>query len=487
MSNQQTPSDFVHVDVTNYDELFQKAGHPIAVDTYQRGFVWDEIKIKQLISDLEEYSKSEGGQTQYYMGAILLHLHDDKKKLFIIDGQQRLTALSLLYHHLHRELPSNFEMTYSPSSAKNITRAVEVFEQYANVLTKEIFEKIVFTKITVDSVDLAFTFFDTQNNRGVPLHGTDLLKAYHLRAIDGDAQGRLQRLCAGKWEAIQKSNEVMNFGEGFVPTLFSKFLWRSRAWRGNQARFESHDSLMDEFQIYSTPVKGAKDTLPLYRARNNRLGRSMTLKEAGYSEIQACPIVLGNDSADLPFAIRQPVHQGVGFFLYADKYAGLLHRMIHSDSSDPDILAFREHYKAVVEANSVFLKEAYLLAALMYLDQFGTNRLFEFSLWLNHGLGAIRIEKQSVYMQAAKNYFNYSERSFNLLDTIANAFSPEEVIRELSNDPKSKNVYLSDKVKTGERVRGVYKRAVLDYYGKDHSESLSGWSRWINDCVREKL
>lgn len=477
----------VHVKVASFLKLVSDSVSPLAIDTYQRGFVWDDGKVKQLIDDLKEYDKLSGEQPPYYMGTILLHRHEEKAKLFIIDGQQRVTALSLLYHSLTGKMPPNCEMTYSPASAKCIVKAAEVFKQYTEGVDPSIFERIHMTVITVDSVDLAFTFFDTQNNRGVPLHGTDLLKAYHLRAIDGDSRDQLQTLCASKWEQIQRGRSVIHSQEGFVASLFSKFLWRARTWKGTQVRFETHDGLMEEFQQRSRIINGGNENLPLYRARNNRLGGSLTLREAGHSEIQPCPITLGSESADLPFAIRQPVHKGVGFFLYADKYAGLLHRLMHEETNDADIVAYRDYYEKVVGANSLFLKEVYLLASLMYLDQFGSERLFEFSMWLDHGLGAIRIGKQSVYQQAAKNYFNYHEgRTFNLLDAIANAFVPDEVIRELKNDAKSHDVYQSEQVNSGERVRGRYKAAVLNYFQKDASESLAARGSWIESQLKIK-
>ena len=79
----------VHVAVKSFSELFKSSTLPIAVDTYQRGFVWGEDKILQLADDLAQYQQLEGEQPPYYMGTVLVHRQADKGKRFIIDGQQR--------------------------------------------------------------------------------------------------------------------------------------------------------------------------------------------------------------------------------------------------------------------------------------------------------------------------------------------------------------------------------------------------------------
>ena len=143
----------------------------------------------------------------YYMGAILLHRNKDRQKHFIIDGQQRLTALCVLHQQLTERLPAKCALTYSPKSARRIRAAAGIFRDHDNRPNADIFGQIAFTVICVERVDLAFTFFDTQNNRGVPLHATDLLKAYHLRAVDGATVERketLQTVCARRWEGIQQ-------------------------------------------------------------------------------------------------------------------------------------------------------------------------------------------------------------------------------------------------------------------------------------------
>ncbi len=471
----------VEVSVATFSKLFDDSAFPIALDTYQRGFVWNDDKIRQLSEDLAVYQRDADPKPPYYMGTILLHRNKEKQKHFIIDGQQRLTALCVLHQKLMGNLPANCALTYSPKSAIRIRAAARIFREPHDSPSADIFGQIVFTVIYVDRVDLAFTFFDTQNNRGVPLHATDLLKAYHLRAVDGDTvvhKEALQTFCARRWESIQRGSPVMSHDLEFDHSLFAKFLWRARYWTGTRVTFGDHDALMEEFQKQTWPVEGKPDTIPLYRSRYNRLGTALSLTKEGYSEIHTNRISLSPNAEDLPFAIRQPIHKGIGFFLYADKYASLLRGLV-SDATDSDeVMHFRDVYEKLVMANSLYLREVFLLASLMYVDQFGDERLWEFALWMDHALGAIRLEKQQVRYEAAQNFFK--QDTLNLLDVIASGYRPEQVIRHLRSHHTHNKIYAGENIeRTNTGVRGIYKSAVLAYYQRMELESLDGKHIWI--------
>lgn len=173
----------VQVSTKSFKQLLDASDWPLALDSYQRGFVWGPEKLTQLANDLTEFGSQQDKKLPYYMGAVLLHHDASQSRRFIIDGQQRLTALSLLYHRITGRLPAGQELSYSGQSARRIRHAMQALKQQES-LVLEVIEGLRLTVIEVDRADLAFTFFDTQNNRGVRLQATDLLKAYHLRAID---------------------------------------------------------------------------------------------------------------------------------------------------------------------------------------------------------------------------------------------------------------------------------------------------------------
>lgn len=80
-------------------------GATLQLDHYQRPYVWDRHKVNQLLEDLDEFTHSGNGQKIYYLGTLLLHRNDEKKARYVIDGQQRLSTLAVLYHTLHNESP----------------------------------------------------------------------------------------------------------------------------------------------------------------------------------------------------------------------------------------------------------------------------------------------------------------------------------------------------------------------------------------------
>ena len=474
----------VDVHVMNFSRFFSASKLPLAVDTYQRGFVWNDEKIRQLADDLADYQKVPDPKPPYYMGTVLVHHHAEKEKRFIIDGQQRLTALCVLHQQLKNGLPDNCALTYSPKSARRIRSAAGIFRDHRRCPDEKIFEQIAFTVICVDRVDLAFTFFDTQNNRGVPLHATDLLKAYHLRAVDGATTERkesLQTLCARRWEGIQQGAPVMSHDQEFAPSLFTKFLWRARYWTGGRVVYGGHDALMEEFQKQTWKLEGDHATIPLYRSRHNRLGTALTLTRDGHSEIHTNRISLSPNAEDLPFAIRQPIQKGIGFFLYSDKYSALLRRLVAEPTESQEVLLFREVYEKLLMANSLFLREIFLLASLLYTDQFDDEKLWEFSLWLEHALGAIRLSKEQVRYEAAQNFFK--QDALNLLDVIASGFRPEQAIAHLRTYHSHRKLYDEEKIRTGKGVQGIYKQAVLAYYGQEELKSLRGKEGWIDNML----
>jgi hypothetical protein len=125
----------------------------------------------------------------------------------------------------------------------------------------------------------------------------------------------------------------------------------------------------------------------------------------------------------------------------------------------------------------------FLLSVVMYVDQFGFERLLEFALRVDHVLGGIRIDKHYVFRETAKNFFR--DKPLNLLDVVAGAFIPDDVMDYLMEDKEADRQYReSDAVPVGVGVQGRYKQQVLGYFGREGS--LSGKKEWITRNWIEK-
>ncbi len=214
-----------------------------SIDYYQREYRWETKQVTELIDDLAEkfLESHEAGNERsaveeyghYFLGSIIISDKDGRK--FIIDGQQRLTSLTLLLIHIHRQLndeeqkgqladlifsqkfgrrsfnlnvderaacmealftAEGFDEDGQPESVVNIlNRFQDIEENFPEELRKEalpyfadwLIENVHLVEITAYSDADAYTIFETMNDRGLSLRPTDMLKGYLLANItDGD-------------------------------------------------------------------------------------------------------------------------------------------------------------------------------------------------------------------------------------------------------------------------------------------------------------
>ena len=89
------------------------------VPSYQRGYRWGQQEVSQLLDDLRE---SCG--TTYYLQPLVVKGRDDGS-WELVDGQQRLTTLYLIFSYLkNAHLPSvaiNYSLTYETREGSRTT------------------------------------------------------------------------------------------------------------------------------------------------------------------------------------------------------------------------------------------------------------------------------------------------------------------------------------------------------------------------------
>lgn len=214
-------------------------GAKFAIDYYQREYRWGTKQVTELIRDLnekfgdshvEDNDRSAVEQyNHYFLGSIIISDKDGQK--FIIDGQQRLTTLTLLLIHIYKQLPEDeqksqlsnlifsqkfgkrsfnldveersacmnalftgkaFEAAGQPESVANILyRYQDVEELFPEDLAGKalpyfadwLIENVHLVEITAYSDTDAYTIFETMNDRGLSLTPTDMLKGYLLANI----------------------------------------------------------------------------------------------------------------------------------------------------------------------------------------------------------------------------------------------------------------------------------------------------------------
>lgn len=212
-----------------------------SIDYYQREYVWQPKQIEDLINDLssEILKNWDPGHTTeavenydpYYMGEIVLS--DTTGKRSIIDGQQRLTSLTLLLIYLvknfgDKDLPNIKEMIYSDSygkkdfniqvpdrqkcmndlfhfgcytltdgdtpSVENLKNRYEDISRFWNEGISDdnihsfvywLRDKVIFSGVTASSDEFAYVIFETMNDRGLSLTYVEKLRSFILSSIDG--------------------------------------------------------------------------------------------------------------------------------------------------------------------------------------------------------------------------------------------------------------------------------------------------------------
>ena len=208
------------------------------VDYFQREYSWEQKHIEQLVTDLttsflNEYtqgdSRSDGNNyNNYYLGPFVVSIKEGGKRS-IIDGQQRLTSLTLLLiylNNLQKEL--NIEEKIEPmifsehrgDKSFNITvderitclnnlfttgmytiqdnddasvcnmaqRYQNIVEIFPDELKNESFSffidwlkyNVIMVEIIAYSDENAYTIFETMNDRGLNLTPSDMLKGFLL-------------------------------------------------------------------------------------------------------------------------------------------------------------------------------------------------------------------------------------------------------------------------------------------------------------------
>ena len=213
------------------------------VDYFQREYKWEKINIEQLVSDLVNAfmeSYREGHKTidvanygTYYMGSIVLSEKGGTSS--IIDGQQRITSLTLLliylYHATNKTMSEQLsnmiysdsygeksfniqveerepclkalyetgEYTVKDTDDESTRHMAERYQDICDCFPRDLFtdvslksfvywvkNNLILVKITAMSEENAYTIFETMNDRGVVLTSSDMLKGFILSKFSHD-------------------------------------------------------------------------------------------------------------------------------------------------------------------------------------------------------------------------------------------------------------------------------------------------------------
>ena len=257
------------------------------IDYFQREYRWSDKHMKTLIEDVTEtfLNAYENGDKRpkvasyqnYYLGPVVFSKNPEDGKKSIIDGQQRITSITLFLiflNHLQKDNQEkvniselifsekfgekSFNMTdedrheclealyynghyqLTDKDTETVKNLVKRYEDISLVFPEEITQKclphfidwftenVVIVEIIAYSDDNAYTIFETMNDRGLSLTSTEMLKGYVLSRIkDRKQRNEINNI----WkEKIKSLNELdKNADQSFFLAWFrSKYAQNMR-------------------------------------------------------------------------------------------------------------------------------------------------------------------------------------------------------------------------------------------------------------------
>ena len=94
-------------------------GQVYNIPEYQRGYKWNSQQIEQLLNDINDFDISEDDDLFYCLQNITLVPIKNENRLNIVDGQQRLTTLTLLLAYLGESSLIKEKLVYSVRKPSN--------------------------------------------------------------------------------------------------------------------------------------------------------------------------------------------------------------------------------------------------------------------------------------------------------------------------------------------------------------------------------
>ena len=211
----------------------------LKIPDYQRIYCWPQKNVELLLDDI---FISRGHA--YHLGTIILQKKNNGYD--IIDGQQRTVTLALILRALGVDginlLKESFDSVEAQKYVAYNRYLIEMYiARYYPDITKRLNEaERIMKEISFDvlilqdsSLDLAYTFFSTQNARGKALTDYELLKSHHLRYIP-ESYEEQQRHLAKMWDELLVTSERDN-GDKSVSIILGIYLYCLRKW--NQHKY----------------------------------------------------------------------------------------------------------------------------------------------------------------------------------------------------------------------------------------------------------
>lgn len=385
----------------------------LSIPVYQRPYKWTTRNVNQLIDDVLLHAD----KSAYRLGTVVMHQEQQPKHILnIVDGQQRAITLQLIAHALREQFPAikryatfqlpawSFDSTITQANIKanynEVLRRVSDFDENKAYF---FFHKCEVVQVVLTDVSEAFQFFDSQNARGKDLEPHDLLKAYHLREMQGVATEEEKLKCVAAWEAMTTAE---------LSILFGQYLYRIRNWsKGRTARYFTKNDV----KVFKGVNPNMSSHLPF--ARLHRIAHH-------YTDQYNCSYErkIEGDAVNYPFQADQVIVNGKRFFEMAGYYMELIKRTKHLNGSKSDawlglsddslanrILRALSRQDEHGRDGDRYIRNLFDCCLIYYIDKFGLADIAKVIEKAFIWAYSLRLSMYAVHVASVDNYALYDE------------------------------------------------------------------------------
>lgn len=400
----------------------------LVIPNYQRPYRWLEENVRLLLEDITESWKL--GKSSYRIGSVIIN--NDGELLNIVDGQQRITTILLILKSLKSDVGENLRnsLKYKHSDSLNAIIINHLFiqrwleENIANdksSFAKYILEYCEFVEIKVSDLSEAFQMFDSQNGRGKELEAYNLLKAYHIRAMEMNTFD--EKIASDKtWEEAARYQADINKNHvtDLLQQVINEQLFRSRLWSRKEKALAFNKNEIKEFKGITVnknhPIDFPYQNKELleYVMQNyfTSLGVSVNGIKSRFKQL--APKNMN------PFSLlNQNIVNGKDFFDYAETYVEIYKRLFNPEFTEmqflKDFIKVQCHYKKSYRDGDKYLFELYKSLIILMFDKFGEEGVEKYYEVLYLLVYRLRLEKEQVKYASVAEY-PVQNKVFNMIE-----------------------------------------------------------------------
>lgn len=420
--------------IVTVDELLKEN---LKIPEYQRPYRWSTESAVTLVTDC--YAAFVNKVSEYRIGSVILHRETGKNneiKLNIVDGQQRLTTISIMFFVFDELIKDGgyadksklLDEEYNELSCEAIVNNLDIIRRKVNEIDKNqlkgfvnfLLNNCTLVKIITESEQEAFQFFDSQNSRGKELAPHDLLKSYHLREMADEPE-------TSKVEII---NAWENTEQDKLKNLFCDHLYPLVRW------YKQKDGLNYSTKDIKT-FKGIK--------RNNNYNFSIYSRAANlYIEKFNTEGMyeLASGKHINKFQLTQPVIAGKRFFQYSLHYVDVYEQI-------DKLISFNFNENQIVKSGTgdTYIYNLFVNVSMFYADRFNIESLtYPRLLFLYKWAFSLRVCMKAVYRESVNKYaqglsdrVNYGLNMFSLISEMQSPMELDTIILDNISEEQFKN------------------------------------------------